>query len=128
MHNEVGWTYLLMGEYGKAIDECSRSLAIHQETGDPNGEAAAWDSLGVTHHRLGHHERALSSFRHALELYRRIRDSYLEADTLVHIADTRLAMGRADSAGRTLRQALGILEHIDHPAAEGVRTKLLEID
>lgn len=127
VRNEVGWTYLLMGEYEKAIDQCSRSLAIHQETGDANGEAAAWDSLGVVYHHLGRHGQALDSYRRALELYRRIRDSYLEADTLVHIAETHLALAQEDSAAQVLGEALGILEDIGHPAAEGVRASLLEI-
>ncbi|MFF4895796.1 tetratricopeptide repeat protein [Streptomyces sp. NPDC001068] len=127
VHNEVGWTRLLLGEYDRAVEECGRSLAIHRETGDPNGEAAAWDSLGVASQRLGHLDRALDAFRNALALYRKVRDSYLEADTLVHIADTHLAAGRTGGAARTLGQALGILEAIGHPDADGVRDRLREL-
>ncbi|MFG2949473.1 AfsR/SARP family transcriptional regulator [Streptomyces adustus] len=128
VHNEVGWTYLLLGEYDKALGECGRSIAIHQEIGDHNGEAAAWDSLGVAHQRLGHHQQALDSFEHALGMYRQLRDSYLEADTLVHIADTHLAADRAETAARALRQALDILDSIGHPDAEDVRARLRQTD
>ncbi|MGW3248327.1 AfsR/SARP family transcriptional regulator [Streptomyces sp. NPDC001070] len=127
VHNEVGWTYLLLGEYDKAVEECRRSLAIHQETGDRNGEAAAWDSLGCAYHRLRRHDQALDCFRRALRMYREIRDAYLEADTLIHIADTHLDSDSAGSAADALRQALAILEGIGHPDAEGVRGRLRDI-
>lgn len=124
VHNEVGWTHMLLGEYDKALKECSRSLAIHQETGDRNGEAAAWDSLGCAYHQLHRHQEALDCFRRALLIFREIRDAYLEADTLVHIADTHIATGATTGAAGALRQALAILDGIGHPDAEGVREKL----
>ncbi|MFJ4984224.1 AfsR/SARP family transcriptional regulator [Streptomyces sp. NPDC088732] len=124
VHNEVGWTHMLLGEYDKAVEECRRSLAIHQETGDLNGEAAAWDSLGCAYHQLRGYEQALDCFRRALRMYREIRDGYLEADTLVHIADTHIAAGAVNGAAGALRQALAILEGIGHPDARGVREKL----
>jgi hypothetical protein len=61
-------------------------------------------------------------------MYRQLRDSYLVADTLIHIADTHLAADRTDRAAEALRQALDILEDIGHPDAEGVRAKLLKTD
>ena len=125
--NEVGWTYILMGKYEDALTECDRALSAHQETGDRNGEAAAWDSLGYAHHHLLDHDRALDCYEHALRLYRTIRDRYLEADTLVHIGDTRRAAHQDTQAALAWREALGILEEIGHPEAARLRRKVKDL-
>jgi Flp pilus assembly protein TadD len=46
------------GEYEQAIDYCQRALAVHQETGDREGEATAWDGLGYAYHRSGDRREA----------------------------------------------------------------------
>ncbi|MEW2289505.1 BTAD domain-containing putative transcriptional regulator [Streptomyces sp. NPDC047841] len=125
--NEVGWTYVLMGRYADALRECGWALSVHREAGDRNGEAAAWDSLGYAHHHLHEHDRALECYEHALELYRAIRDRYLQADTLVHIGDTHRAARHGTRAALAWREALGILEDIDHPEAAHVRDRLTDL-
>ncbi|MEU9455542.1 BTAD domain-containing putative transcriptional regulator [Streptomyces sp. NPDC048277] len=122
--NEVGWTYILMGAYEDALKECARALAVHQESGDRNGAASAWDSLGYAHHHLHEHDHALECYEHALRLYRESRERYLEADTLVHIGDTHRAARHDTRAALAWRQALEILEEIDHPEAADVRVRL----
>lgn len=122
--NEIGWTYILLGDHPQALVECRRAIELHSAIGDANGEAAAWDSVGYAEHHLGAYEQALVSFGHALRLYRRVHDRYLEADTLVHIGDSHLAAGRAPSAGASWREALAILDDLGHPDAAGVREKL----
>jgi tetratricopeptide (TPR) repeat protein len=124
IHNEVGWTLILLGDYTQALRECRRSIEGHHAIGDRNGEAAAWDSLGYAQHHLQAYDDALSSFEHALGLYRAIYDRYLEADTLVHIGDAQRAAGRGEAATTAWRQALMILEEIGHSDAEEVRDKV----
>ncbi|WP_405770349.1 NB-ARC domain-containing protein [Streptomyces sp. NBC_00080] len=125
VHNEVGWTHILRGDHALALVECQRAIDLHRELGNPNGEAAAWDSLGYAHHHLAAHERAVDCYRHALTLYRGLHDAYLEADTLVHIGDSQEAAGERTEAGVSWRQALRILEHLGHPDAQAVRQRLV---
>ncbi|MGI5453005.1 AfsR/SARP family transcriptional regulator [Streptomyces sp. CA-249302] len=125
--NEVGWTYILMGRYEDALKECGRALSVHQRTGDGNGVASAWDSLGYAHHHLHEHDRALECYEHALQLYRESRDRYLVADTLGHIGDTHRAAGDDIRAALAWREALGILEEIEHPEAAQVRDRLTDL-
>ncbi|WP_329168140.1 tetratricopeptide repeat protein [Streptomyces sp. NBC_01685] len=122
--NEVGWTYILMGRYDEALDECGWALAVHRKTGDHNGQAAAWDSLGYAYHQLREYECALICYERALELYRAMRDRYLEADTLRHMGDTHQVVGRPAGAAHFWRQALRILAGMGHPEAAIVRGKL----
>lgn len=124
VHNEIGWTYILLGEYRKAMDECRQAIEGHAAIGHRNGEAAAWDSFGYAQHHLGAYVDALASFEHALRLYRSTFDRYLEADTLVHIAETYLAAGRSGEAVGTWQQALEILEDLGHPDADQVRDRM----
>ncbi|MFJ3802409.1 AfsR/SARP family transcriptional regulator [Streptomyces sp. NPDC090088] len=125
--NEVGWTHILTGAYEDALKECARALAAHQVSGDRNGAASAWDSLGYAHHHLHAHARALECYEQALLLYRESRDRYLEADTLVHIGDTHRAARDDTRAALAWREALGILEEIDHPEAADLRARLNEL-
>ncbi|MEU9455058.1 BTAD domain-containing putative transcriptional regulator [Streptomyces sp. NPDC048277] len=126
--NEVGWTRILLGAYEEALADCQRAITMNQQLGDRNGEAAAWDSLGYAHHHLGRYQRALTCYEHALTAYREIHDDYLEADTLVHIGDAWEADGSQERAAGAWRQALEILETIEHPDAEHVRDKLRRPD
>ncbi|MEE1940185.1 BTAD domain-containing putative transcriptional regulator [Streptomyces sp. TRM 70361] len=122
--NEIGWTHILLGEHQEALEQCARAVALHRETGDRNGEAAAQDSLGYALHHLGRYEEALGCFDHALRLYLDLGDRYLQADTLVHIGDTRQAAGDRRAARSAWRRALDILEGFDHPDTEEVRERL----
>lgn len=124
----MGWTHILLGSYDEALTQCRLSLALHQEIGDRNGEAAAWDSLGYAYHHLGRYEEALAGYAHALDLYREIRDGYLEADTLVHIGDSHAAAGDPDLAAAARRPALDILNGFDHPDAEDITDKLRQLE
>ncbi|MFJ9566307.1 AfsR/SARP family transcriptional regulator [Streptomyces fuscichromogenes] len=122
--NEVGWTHILLGAYEEALADCRRAITMNQQLGDRNGEAAAWDSLGYAHHHLGQYQQALTCYEHALTAYREIHDDYLQADTLVHIGDAWQADGAPERAAGAWRQALAILETIEHPDAEHVRDRL----
>jgi hypothetical protein len=61
---------------------------------------------------------------YALRLYRDLTDRYYESDTLTHLGDTHLAVGDPDAARAAWRQALTILDDLDHPDAQNVRAKL----
>ncbi|MFI6599710.1 BTAD domain-containing putative transcriptional regulator [Nonomuraea sp. NPDC050536] len=126
--NAVGWQHALLGDHAQALEHCQAALALHEETGDRHGQATTWDSLGYAHHHLGAHRRAVTCYEQALDLFREGGDRYNEADTLTHLGDTHHAAGDAPAAHRAWRQALDILHDLDHPAAAGIRAKLLPKD
>jgi tetratricopeptide (TPR) repeat protein len=122
--NAVGWYHALLGDHRQALTACRQAITLHQDFGDRYGQAATWDSLGYAHHHLGHHAQAVTCYRHALDLFRDIGDRYYEADTLTRLGDTHHTAGHSDAARTAWQQALTILDQLDHPDADQVRTKL----
>ncbi|MEY9966922.1 DNA-binding SARP family transcriptional activator/tetratricopeptide (TPR) repeat protein [Streptacidiphilus sp. MAP12-16] len=122
--NNIGWFHSLLGDHQQALTYCQQALILQRELGNHAGEAGTWDSLGHTHHHLGNHDEAISCFQHAIELYQQIGDRYYEAGSLIRLGDAQQATGAADTADETWLHALAILEDLQHPDAENVRTKL----
>jgi tetratricopeptide (TPR) repeat protein len=118
----VGWYHALLGEYPQALENCRTAVAL-QET---NGRVApsTLDSLGFAYHHTGRHQEATAAYRRAITLYRAAGDRFHEADTLVHLGDALRAAGATAQATLSWRQALEILEDLDHPAAAGLRARL----
>jgi tetratricopeptide (TPR) repeat protein len=85
------------------------------------------DSLGYAHHHLGHHDQAIACYQHALHLWRE-GYRYDEASTLTRLGDTHHTTGDHSAARQAWQQALTILDRLDHPNAEHVRTKLADLD
>ncbi|PSM45335.1 AfsR family transcriptional regulator [Streptomyces dioscori] len=125
--NEVAWTRLLLHEYEEALGDCRRAVRIANRSGNRNIEAAAWDTMGVAHHRLGQHDEALEAFDHALAHYRALNDASLIADTLVHRGEA-LAVTSPQEARRAWNEALAILDVLGHTEADRLRELLEEHD
>ncbi len=127
--NTVGWLHAMLGDYQQALNFCQQAVALHQELGDRDGQGIAetWDSLGYVYHHLGDHRQAITSYQHALDLFRDLGHRYQQADTLTHLGDTHHA-DNPDAARAVWQQALTILEDLDHPDAEQVRTRLHNLD
>jgi tetratricopeptide (TPR) repeat protein len=122
--NAVGWYHSQLGNHHEALTACQQALTLNQVTGERFGEAATWDSLGYAHHHLGHHEQAITCYQHALDLVRNLGDRYYEANALIHLGETHHAAGNPNAARDAWQQALTILNDIDHPAGDELRTKL----
>jgi DNA-binding SARP family transcriptional activator/tetratricopeptide (TPR) repeat protein len=126
--NSVGWHQGLRGDHQRALTFCQRALALHQETEDREGQAETWDSVGYSHHSLGQHKQAIVSYLEALELCRSLGDRFGEATVQRHLADTYLSIDDPDAARAAWRQALDILDQLDHPGSESVRARLRALD
>ncbi|WP_194904001.1 helix-turn-helix domain-containing protein [Catenulispora rubra] len=122
--NTVGWFHALLGDHAQALEYCMRALRSSQGLGDTAGEAGTWDSVGYAHHRLGNHQDAMAAYQESIDRYRRIGDRFYEAGTLVRLGDVQLAAGDLGAAGRAWREALTILEELQHPDAAQVAVKL----
>jgi len=122
--NNVGWLHAQLGNYEPALASCEQALALQQELGNRDDEAATWDSLGYIHSHLGHHGEAVACYQSALDLRSDIGDYYGEACTLSHLGDAHQRAGDPATAGTAWRHALAMLERLNHPDADLVRTKL----
>jgi tetratricopeptide (TPR) repeat protein/transcriptional regulator with XRE-family HTH domain len=122
--NSVGYNYARLGDYRQALTHCQQALTLFQELDNRVGQAATWDSLGYVHRGLGHHALSIVCHQHALDLYRDLGDRYYEAATLTRLGDTHHAAGDPGSAETAWKQALAILDELDHPDADQLRTQL----
>ncbi|GIJ55990.1 tetratricopeptide repeat protein [Virgisporangium aurantiacum] len=118
----VGWYHALVGEYPQALENCRTAVALQEDGGQV--APSTLDSLGYAYHHLGRHREAAAAYRRAIDLYRDAGDRFHEADTLVHLGDSLRAAGAAAQATLSLRQALTILEDLEHPAAADLRARL----
>jgi DNA-binding SARP family transcriptional activator/Tfp pilus assembly protein PilF len=126
--NAVGWCHSQLGHHRQALTCCRQALDLLREIGDRRGEANTWHSLGQAHHHLAHHQQAITCFQRAVALFRQDGDRYYEADVLAGLGDAHLAAADHDAAGRSWRQALHILDELEHPDAENIRTRLKNLD
>jgi tetratricopeptide (TPR) repeat protein len=125
--NAIGWLHAQLGDHRQALTCCQQAITLYEELDDRYGQAAAWDSLGYAHH-FGHHTQAIACYRHAIDLFRDLGDRYGEAAALARLGDTHHAAGDLQAARDTWHQALAILDRLDHPDADTVRTKLTALD
>jgi tetratricopeptide (TPR) repeat protein len=122
--NDIGWYNSVLGNHAQALAYCQQALDVCTELGNQAGLASAWDSLGYAHHQLGNNPYALTCYQHALDLYVKQGDLYHQANVLAHIGDTHHATGHAQLARDAWLQALSVLDDLQHPDADNIRTKL----
>ena len=122
--NAVGWFHAHLDNLADALSYCGRAAALHHEIGDPHNEAAALDSLGYIHRRLGQPDAAVRHYRAACALFRELGDRYEEAESLLSLGDTHAEAGDTGAARAAWRDALHILDALDPPEADRIRTRL----
>ena len=70
MLNDLGYTYVVLGEYEPALEHCQKALNIRQELlGEKHPDIAqSLNNIGGTYGALGDHERALEYKQKALNI------------------------------------------------------------
>jgi tetratricopeptide (TPR) repeat protein len=109
----------------QALAHCQQALDLAQETGDLNGQAHIWDSLGYIHHHLGRHPQAVDCYRQAVDLFHQTGDRHSEAACLVCLGDTHHSAGAPDAAHAAWTQALAVTGELGLPDTDPLRTDLL---
>ena len=99
-------------------------MAVMTELDDRYGQAATSDSLGEAHRHLGRDREAALWYQRSSDLFADIGDLHCQATALTRLGDTHRAAGSPDAAHDAWRQALRILEKLDHPDTEGIRVRL----
>jgi len=126
--NGVGWCYAMLGDLQKAIDHCQEALRLLQEIDDRFGQAHVWDSLGYIHYQAGQHDRAIDCYEKAFGLACELGARRNGAEHLAHLGDVHHAAGNVRAAREAWQKALTVLEQIDHPDADHIRDKLINLD
>ncbi|OEV08299.1 hypothetical protein AN218_27115 [Streptomyces nanshensis] len=119
--NSTGWCHALLGHYDRARRYCEDALTLARGAGDRIHEAHVLDSLGYIDHQCGQYSGAVENYRRARALFRESDCSSAEADTLLHLGDAYLALGRCEASRQAWHEALA-LHRARHRTAE---TRLL---
>lgn len=123
----LGWVRAQRGELWEGLNACRMALAAHDRSRyrDLDGTAVTLDTLGYVYQRSGDCNSAVSTYRRAVNLVREIgADLVREAATLRRLGDCLKRTGHADESRQAWEDALRILNELDHPDAELLRTRL----
>ena len=124
MLNGVGWMHAQLGDYEQALEFCEQALSMYRGRGDALNEAATWDSMGYALLHLGRLENAIGCLRTAVGIIAGLHMGYYETTMLVHLGDAYNAAGDVGPARQSWREALEILEGLNHSDADQVRARL----
>jgi len=124
--NNVAWQYACAGKLDEARSYARQALGHFRQAGDSGLIASALDTLGFVQHRLGQHAEAVGCFRESLDLFASLSSLYKFADTAEHLAEAYQALGDPAQARAALRDALAVLDELQHPRATEIRGKLLD--
>jgi tetratricopeptide (TPR) repeat protein/transcriptional regulator with XRE-family HTH domain len=124
--NEVGWCHAQLGNFQEALICCREALAIYRDLRPRTllGEAATLDSLGYAHFHLGSYTEAISCYRQAVDLLGVTGDLDAPADILTHLGDAYHSAGDREAARGAWQQALAILDGLQHPTIDQLRSRL----
>lgn len=107
VHN-LGYIYLHLAEYARALAYQQEAYACHQAAGDYNGMAWAALDIGFLHLKLGHFAEAEQHLTESLALARRIGARPAEAYALTYSGYRQLYQGDYAVAADRFRETLPI--------------------
>ena len=123
--NRCGWFHALLGDYQEALACCQKALAQQEELGLVSPQTDTWDSLGYINLGLGYHAEAVACYEKALHLCLASGNRGALAPSYTNLGDAHLAAGDRNAARHAWRQALTLLEELDHPNAALLRANWL---
>jgi DNA-binding SARP family transcriptional activator/tetratricopeptide (TPR) repeat protein len=126
--HDVGRYHALLGNYQQARELCRQALNLNARHGSRHLEANIWNSLGHTEYRAGDFGEAAACSERALSIFQNVGDRWGEADTLTNLGDIHRAAGEPMHAREAWKQAIAILDDLQHPDAAELRAKLARID
>jgi tetratricopeptide (TPR) repeat protein/transcriptional regulator with XRE-family HTH domain len=120
---------LCLGRYRQAIEHYSRALALNQQIGWLEGQAATLSKLGVAYTRSGRLAEAADHHHQALTLNQRIGRLGGQANNLGNLGVVYLEQGRLQAALDHHTQALALFGKLGYRGSQGTALGWLgEID
>jgi DNA-binding SARP family transcriptional activator len=108
-----------VGRLDEAVREQQRCLAIAEETGNAQREAAIHNNLGWMYNSQGDTVRAVASYEAALELFTAADDRGYLAITLQNLGDAKSLLGDFSGGVEDLERSLAIAREDDLAGQQG---------
>jgi tetratricopeptide (TPR) repeat protein len=122
----VGRSLALYGSAEDAVGYGERAVQMNHDLNDVRAEAIALVGLGYALHKAHRYADAIVACQRSLDLSRQCRRPRLEAIALTHLAESHRSAGNIPAACEAWAQALVILDDLQLPDADQVRTRLAE--
>ena len=104
--------YGSVGEYEKAREHFEKSLAIHKEIGDRNGEATCYTNLGTVYGSVDEYEKAREHLEKSLAIQKEIGDRSGEASSYTNLGTVYGKVGEYDQCLHYDERSLSISRKI----------------
>lgn len=112
LKNILGIVAFTRADYALAEFFWQEALLLHSQIQEPKELAGIYNNLGMVYTRLAEWETAAAMFVKAIDLYRRLGDSYNWANALDNLADLHVARKDTVAFQDALQQALQVLQTI----------------
>jgi tetratricopeptide (TPR) repeat protein len=110
--SNLGSSYNILGDYGRAIDLYTQALTIAQETGNRDWEGAALNGLGNCYSSLGDYRQAINLHTQALTISREIGNRDWEGTALGNLGGCYYRLAGYRQAIDLYSQVLAIAQEI----------------
>lgn len=126
--NNLGWFHARLGELDQGRIRCEQALELYRDIGSRCGQATTVDSLAFIYSQAGDHGQAIAYYRLAADELRQIGALHEAAQVLGRLGDTCQAANDLAGARGAWRQALQILDGMQHPDAQDALVKLRQLE
>lgn len=98
LYNNMGSSYMKMGNSREALDAMSEALRIRESIGDKYGQAASYRMLGIFFIEQNDHQKALHTLRKGLSLANSVGSTPLQVSIYEHLFNLFSMVNQPDSA------------------------------
>ncbi len=123
--NNLGIVHNLRGDHGAAVGAYTAALAAFQQAYHRRGVAETHHNLSITYRDRGELEKSLEEADRAIDEAGNLGAVALHARTLAGRAETRLAMGDAEVAGREVERAIEMHRELGDDLGEAEDRRIL---
>jgi tetratricopeptide (TPR) repeat protein len=127
VYSTLGNAYRSLGDYAKAIEYLTQSLAIAKEVGDRAGEGRAYGNLGITCFLQGDYGKAIEYHVQHLAIAKEVGDREVESGAYGNLGNAYDWQGDFSKAIECHTQHLAITKQVGNRAGEGRRTGILAL-
>ncbi|MPZ83920.1 MAG: tetratricopeptide repeat protein [Actinophytocola sp.] len=103
--NAQGRQHAVLGSHERARRCCQSALSLHEASGNTSGQLATLETLGFIARETERHAEALDYYSRGLALCHRLRNQFVEAKLVEHVAGARIAQDMLPEALGALRRA-----------------------
>jgi tetratricopeptide (TPR) repeat protein len=103
-----------------------QALALYRESEDRDGEASAFNGIGIVEGRQSRYADALQSLQQALALYQQVGDKDGEAQVRTNTGDIEENQGRHADALESYEQALLLYKQLGNQSRAAQITRSIE--